>query len=255
MSEGRFINPVRNHQGTILLAGAMFAAAIVHSAAIGNHLVSDSWVFVEPRSFAETFRFFWTSIIPEEGEAFWLRPLPMFLFWLENVVHPGTEWLPHLTNILLHALNVFLIWHVVRIIVEKTGGRDRREADIPAFAACVVYGLHPLTVGSVDWVAARFDVASVTFGLAGMYYWFRWEDGKRGLGTFAAACALLAASLLSKEQGITFFASCAFFTLTGAIRHRKINIGNAGVVSITVNGEDMPPLGGTGQVATFTWPR
>ncbi len=156
--------------------------------------------------------------------------MPMFLFWLENIVRPGTEWLPHLTNILLQTLNVFLLWHVVRVMVFQSGGRNDREADIPAFAACVVYGLHPLTVGSVDWVAARFDVASVTFGLAGMYYWLRWEGGKQGVGSFAAACGLLACSLLSKEQGITFFASCAFFTLTGAIGRKKF--GRAAILGI-----------------------
>jgi len=210
----------------------MIAAAVVHSAALGNHLVSDSWVFVQPRSFTDTFRFFWTSIIPEDGEAFWLRPLPMFLFWLENVVRPGTEWLPHLTNILLHTLNVFLVWHVVRIMGTQSDGRNDREGEISAFAACVVYGLHPLTVGSVDWVAARFDVACVTFGLGGMYYWFRWYAGGNGFGSFAAACALLVSSLLSKEQGITFFACCAFFALVGAIGRRKI--GNKEILGIGI---------------------
>ena len=34
----------------------------------------------------------------------------------------------------------------------------------------------------------------------------------------------------------------------------SILVGNAGVVSIIVNGEDSGPLGGVGEVVTFTWP-
>ncbi|MHB9030824.1 MAG: hypothetical protein ACYC9O_18805, partial [Candidatus Latescibacterota bacterium] len=202
-----------------LLPGAMIIAAIAHSMALGNYLVGDSWVFVYPRSFAETLGYFFTSIIPPDGEAYWLRPLPMFTFWLENVLHPGTNWLPHLTNILLHVANVFLLWQVVRFMLSPKGKGE--AGGLAAFAACLVYGIHPLTVGSVDWVAARFDVASVTFGLAGLLAWMKWDAGVGGRRSLWQGTAFLTASLLSKEQGVTFFMAAFALTFLRAVAPGK----------------------------------
>ena len=215
------LNSRRTGLDRILLPGAMLIAALAHITALGNHLTADSWVFVYPHSFVETFRYFFTSIIPLEDEVYWLRPLPMFLFWLENVVHSGTEWLPHLTNILFHVLNVFLLWRVVSFMVAASAGvaldgagrKKENGGGLAAFAACLVYGIHPLTVGAVDWVAARFDVVSVTFGLAGLLFWLRWDADTRDRRSLLFGTVMLAGSLLSKEQGITFFMAAAFLSL------------------------------------------
>ena len=145
----------------ILLPGVMVTALVGHISALSNHLVSDSWVFVYPRTFGDILRYFVTSIIPPEGEALWLRPLPMFSFWLENRLLPGTEWLPHLTNILFHVLNVWLLWLVVCFMLAPAGKvQQERRGGFAAFTACLIYALHPLTVGSVDWVAAVMITAS-----------------------------------------------------------------------------------------------
>lgn len=205
----------------ILLPGAMLIAALAHIAALGNHLTADSWVFVYPHSLGETFRYFFTSIIPPEDEVYWLRPLPMFLFWLENVIHSGTEWLPQLTNIMFHVLNVFLLWRVVSFMVSGSVRKGENGGGLAAFAACLVYGIHPLTVGAVDWVAARFDVVSVTFGLAGLLYWLRWDADTKNRRSLFIGTALLICSLLSKEQGITFFMAVAFLTLLRMAMKRK----------------------------------
>ncbi|HEX3000114.1 MAG TPA: hypothetical protein VHR86_07750, partial [Armatimonadota bacterium] len=197
----------------ILLIGAMLVAALAHIAALGNHLTADSWVFVYPHTLGETFRYFFTSIIPLGDEVYWLRPLPMFLFWMENVIHSGTEWLPQLTNILFHVLNVFLLWRVVGFMVSGAGRKGENSGGLAAFAACLIYGLHPLTVGAVDWVAARFDVVSVTFGLAGLLFWLRWDADTKDRRSLVLGTALLVCALLSKEQGVTFFMAAAFLSL------------------------------------------
>ncbi len=201
----------------VLLPGVILVAALAHIAALGNSLVGDSWVFVYPRTLGETLAYFHTSIIPPDGQAFWLRPLPMLTFWLENLLYSGTAWLPHLTNILFHVLNVFLLWRVVTFMIAPYG-KERTEGGLAAAAACLFYGIHPLTVGSVGWVAARFDVVCVTFGLAGLLDWMRWDAGRGGTRSLLAGSALLTGALLSKEQGVVFFMAAFLLTALRAVR-------------------------------------
>jgi hypothetical protein len=215
----------------ILLPTVMFGVFLCHIAALSNHLVADSWVFVFPRTFGEILHYFYTTIIPPEGEALWLRPLPMFTFWIENKLIPGTEWLPHLTNILFHVLNVWLVWIVVSFLLTPSGktAGDRRGG-IAAFTACLIYGIHPLTVGSVDWVAARFDVICVSFGLAGMFFWLRWDTGMSKKRDLWFSALLLTGSLLSKEQGVVFMIACGFLSLLGLLSKEKKSFRFTGLI-------------------------
>ncbi|MFA6473111.1 MAG: hypothetical protein WCU00_13855 [Candidatus Latescibacterota bacterium] len=215
----------------ILLAGAMVTVFLGHISALSNHLVADSWVFVYPRTFGEILSFFAASIIPPDGEALWLRPIPMFSFWLENKLLFGTEWLPHLTNILFHVLNVWLVWLVVSFLLSPSGKNSHdRRGGFAAFTACLIYGLHPLTVGSVDWVAARFDVVCVGFGLTGMYFWLRWDAGLSKSRDLWLSILFLLGSLLSKEQGVVFLISCTFLSLLGSLGKEKIPFRKAGLL-------------------------
>jgi tetratricopeptide (TPR) repeat protein len=63
----------------------------------------------------------------------------------------------HLTSILLHALNVVLIFLVLKWFTGASG---------PSFAVAALFGIHPLRVESVAWICERKDVLSVTFALA-----------------------------------------------------------------------------------------
>jgi len=63
-------------------------------------------------------------------------------------------------------------------------------------------------VGSAGWVGARFDVISVTFGLAGMLLWLKWNAGQKNTSNLIFSCILLMCAILSKEQGIVFLLVC-----------------------------------------------
>ncbi len=194
-----------------LLAGCLIASAAVYLPTLDNYLVADSWVFMMPHSFFEVFGYFTRTMLPPETNALWLRPIPMFTYWLDTVLWPGTTWGPHFFNILFHLVNVWLIWLLTRYAASGDTKSGQSSGTAPAIlAACLIYGLHPLAVGAVGWVAARFDVMAVSFGLAGMYLWLKRETGIETFNTRATVWAiiLLALSLLSKEQGIVYIAAC-----------------------------------------------
>ncbi len=197
----------------IALWGTLLTVAVIHSGALGNRLVADSWVFVTPHTFFETCAYFFKSIIPPEWEALWLRPIPMFLFWLDTKLWPGTAWGPHLTNIILHIVNTWLIWEIVRFIQSgKRTGKSASPGGLPALAAALVYGLHPLTVGAVAWIAARFDLMCITFGLAALLMRLKYDAGIHGKRMPSGVTGMLLFSILSKEQGVVFLAVCVLIS-------------------------------------------
>ncbi|MBN1294751.1 MAG: hypothetical protein JXB48_23140, partial [Candidatus Latescibacteria bacterium] len=198
----------------IALTAAIAGVGLLYAATLDNHLVADDWVFVYPHSFIETLAYFHTSIIPPEWEALWLRPIPMFLFWLDNTLWPDTTWGYHLLNVVFHLVNMYIIWSLVRFFKYKENSPDiDAYGGIPAIAACLVYGVHPLAVGSVAWISARFDLVSVAFGLLGLLIWLRWDTGQYGRKALGVALFILLCALLSKEQGIVFIMACGFTSL------------------------------------------
>jgi len=61
----------------------------------------------------------------------------------------------HAGNILLHTINVLLVWHVLRLVV---------RSDMPALCGALLYALHPLQVESVAWITEAKGLLSATFG-------------------------------------------------------------------------------------------
>jgi hypothetical protein len=85
----------------------------------------------------------------------WL-PATWLSLQLDATVHDTGPFGFHLTNVLLHAANAGLLFHVLRRATGSTG----RSA-----AAALLWAVHPLRVESVAWVCERKDVLSGLFFL------------------------------------------------------------------------------------------
>ena len=99
----------------------------------------------------------------------------------------------HFTSLLLHVANsaLLFLW-----LAGATGSRGRS-----AFVA-LVFGLHPLHVESVAWVAERKDVLSTFFGLLALVAYNIYIRRPR-VGSYLAVAACLAAGLLAKPMLVT----------------------------------------------------
>lgn len=81
----------------------------------------------------------------------------------------------HLTNIVLHALNTFVVVFLIIGLIEVLKGKivadglslfhDERTILIVGGVTGILFGLHPLHVESVAWVAERKDLLSALFFL------------------------------------------------------------------------------------------
>ena len=66
----------------------------------------------------------------------------------------------HITNVLLHVANTLILFV---LLTRATGGA------IKSAIVAGLFGLHPLHVESVAWIAERKDVLSTLFGLASLW--------------------------------------------------------------------------------------
>jgi protein O-mannosyl-transferase len=108
-------------------------------------------------------------------------------------------WGHHLTNVLLHALNSLLLFFALR---RMTGAHWR------SLLVAVLFGIHPLHVESVAWIAERKDVLSTTFWMLVL-----WAYGRRAQLThdrspgaaahYILAIVLFALGLLCKPMLVT----------------------------------------------------
>ncbi len=113
----------------------------------------------------------------------------------------------HTTNILLHAGGAVMLFFVARrILAASMFGSQRAWSstlDACAFAATLVYAVHPLRVESVAWATERRDVQSGFFLVATLLcYLKRWDGGDVRWTFTALLCYAL--SLTSKAWGMTF---------------------------------------------------
>ncbi len=100
----------------------------------------------------------------------------------------------HDVNLLLHAMNVVLLFWV---LLRAAGYAGR------SFMVAALFALHPINVESVAWIAERKNPLSMLFFLLalGAYRWY--ARGPR-VGRYAVVAVLYALGLLAKPQVITF---------------------------------------------------
>jgi len=100
----------------------------------------------------------------------------------------------HDTNLLLHTLNVVLLF----LVLQAATGYAGRSAMVAA-----LFALHPVNVESVAWIAERKNLLSMLFFLLALGS-YRWYAREPKVGRYAVVAFLYALALLAKPQVITF---------------------------------------------------
>ena len=126
--------------------------------------------------------------IPREAH-YW--PVVYTSFWLEHKLWGLAPLGYHAVNLLLHIVNVLLIWRLLQ-----------RLAAPGAWVVAAVFAVHPLHVESVAWVIERKDMLSGLFYLTAALTWIGFVEAPRR-GRYLLALGLFTAGLLSKSIVVT----------------------------------------------------
>ncbi len=118
----------------------------------------------------------------------------------------------HAFNLLLHLLNVILVFYAVSLLSDKV---------VVALVASLLFGIHPLHVESVAWAAELKDLLYTFFFLASYIYYLKYLKDLQKKYYFIALL-LFAASLLSKAMAASL---PLLLILTDYFKGRKITMG------------------------------
>ncbi len=99
----------------------------------------------------------------------------------------------HATNLVLHVINVLLLFWVLR----RATGYVGRSAMVAA-----LFALHPVNVETVAWIAERKDLLSMTFFLLALAA-YRWYATSPRASRYLTVAGFYALGLMAKPQVIT----------------------------------------------------
>jgi tetratricopeptide (TPR) repeat protein len=122
----------------------------------------------------------------------------------------------HLVNLILHVLVTMLVFATVARLSNRSlaveEGRDRERGGlahsdprslIGAFAAALLFGVHPVHAEAVNWISGIMELAFTLFGLLSFHFFLNMEE-KRGKVASSLSVILFLLALFSKETAIVF---------------------------------------------------
>lgn len=122
------------------------------------------------------------------------KPLTLLTFMAEYTVAGANPLVFHATNIALHLLNCGLVFAIA--------GRLLPGALTIPFITALLFGIHPMHVESVAWIAERKDVLYASFFLGSLLFYLKYrKDSFRH--DYLMSCVLFLCSLLVKPMGVT----------------------------------------------------
>ena len=172
----------------------ILAALLAFSINLNSYFISDDFAQIGKvlhRDF---------SVAWGQAHGGFFRPLFILSYIVDSRIWHGRPFGFHLTNILIHSLNSFLVF--------KFGLRLFQNLNFPAKsiraavgAAAVLFLLHPSHTEAVTWISGRADLLATCFCLVSLWCYCAYVDTRRN-AHLIAAIAFGAMALLAKESAI-----------------------------------------------------
>lgn len=178
----------------------------------GDFIIQDDSVYILFNPLIKQLDWQSTVLAFSKAHFGWWMPLTWLSFAVDYHFWGLNPYGYHLTNIVLHAVNA----GIVVLIADQLCRERLRSGDEPGqpdwhYAGFLVFsgllfGLHPLRVESVAWVAERKDVLNGLCAFSAIYLYLRYariRDCGGGAGRYyVAALVLFALSLMAKSASV-----------------------------------------------------
>ena len=132
------------------------------------------------------------------------RPL-MYVFFIGIYKVCGlASWAWHLTNVLLHAGVVIVLFQLVRQLFQQIDDKNSQSAELISFVAALLFAVHPIHSEAVAWISAMPELSYSLFYLLAVWLYLRTRPDNGVLdANYVASLSLYFLAMLCKEPAIT----------------------------------------------------
>lgn len=143
----------------------------------------------------------WELMLPSSG----LRPFYKLSFALNYYWTGQDTWSYHLVNILIHALNSILIFAIFAetMLLPICRKKFNKKAVYFAFAAALIWAVHPLNTQAVTYLSQRCEIMMTLFYLLSWWCIIKSRDSKKTVYWQLSALVFFVLGLGSKEAMIS----------------------------------------------------
>jgi tetratricopeptide (TPR) repeat protein len=189
----------------ILVCAAGIAAAVAAAYWGGLH---GAFVFDDVDSIPAnaSIRDFSTALAPPAGATVSGRPFLNLSFALNYALSGLNPLGYHASNLGIHVLAALALFGIVRrtLATPAAGSQGRRASVATAFAAALLWALHPLQVESVEYIVQRAESLMGLLYLLTLYAFIRHAEGGKSAAAWAsAAFASCLLGMATKEAMVT----------------------------------------------------
>ena len=137
------------------------------------------------------------------------HPLTWLSYLVDHALWGMSPFGHHLSNLLLHGLNTWLVVMLAIRLARNAGLEDAHDViSVPLATGLItglLFGLHPLHVESVAWISERKDVLCAFFFLLGLHCYLEYATAASSVLRRYFLCLLMfALALMSKPMAVTF---------------------------------------------------
>src|SRR5258708_2738414 len=179
--------------GALACAFAALLAGLVYVNALHNPFVYDDYHTIVENTSIERLSNLRGIVLHDVT-----RPIVNFSYAVDRALWGAKPIRFHLTNVLLHVVNVILVFMLARRLADQS---DR--AVLMAFAAAMLLAIHPMMTEAVGYISGRSELLCATFFLPAFMAGRRWLRGD-GIVWPVVTVALWCAALATKEIGAMF---------------------------------------------------
>ena len=153
------------------------------------------------------------------------RPIQTVTFWIQYRLH-GLDPMPyHLFNVALHVVDVLLLFSfLLRLGLRRP----------LAFLASLAFGLHPLAVECVTFIAVRGDLLLLFFALLALHSLLFVVRGRHGSAWVVGMVLSVALALITKESAVVVPVLLVLTAWTLRPVPRRVWIGVSAAFAVTV---------------------
>ena len=190
----------------------VFVCAAVYINSLPNGFVFDDYAVIVENKYLKLpginlAAFFDQSYFNVAGGEASYRPLATLSYYLIYAIAGLNPFFYHLLSVLLHAVNVVLIYRLVHWLLRQR---------FTALTAGLLFACHPALTEAVDAIAYNEDLLAAAFFLAALLFYLRSSTANLRSRRFNYGCSLLFfwLGLLSKEMAITLPAMILLYDLS-----------------------------------------